>query len=230
MLSCPSRGWGWGVEQSLLGCRELSEQGFPALAGQHLLLLLPQHSLWPGCMGTQNLRTASHVLRLPLSPEAHTYTQAHARARTPAVGPCPGAACLHPKGSLSEAEWGLLMKPWSPSPRSHAPRAAALCPGVCTSHPRRCRVWLQVKAGVSPSGVQLHTPPAGGVRVHEPQTRGQLLPLAPCPLAPQCWPLTSSLLLGVPGQLLTCFTPAVSRAACPWPPGGVPESQAGLAA
>lgn len=116
------------------------------------------------------------------------------------------------------------------SPWSHAPRAHPLprCPRV---PPREmpCLTPSESRSDPPPGSSCTH-PRLKGSGFLNPQTWGQLLPLAPCPLVPQCRPLTSSLLLGSPGQILTCFTPAVRRAACPWPPGGVPESQAGLAA
>lgn len=89
-------------------------------------------------------------------------------------------------------------------------------------------VWLQVKAGVTPSGTQLYThPQLEGSGVLSPRPWGQLLPPAPCPLVPHSRPLTSSLLLGSQGSSSHASCPsAVSRAACPWPPGGVPGSQA----
>lgn len=94
--------------------------------------------------------------------------------------------------------------------------------------PRQMLVWLQVKAGVTPSGTQLYThPQLEGSGVLSPRPWGQLLPPAPCPLVPHSRPLTSSLLLGSQGSSSHASCPStVSRAACPWPPGGVPGSQA----
>lgn len=79
-------------------------------------------------------------------------------------------------------------------------------------------VWLHVKAGVTPLDPAAHIS-SWGSGVLSPETRNQLLPLAPyspCHLTGPL-PLPSCVVLG---QLLTCFPSAVSEAACPWPPGG----------
>lgn len=81
------------------------------------------------------------------------------------------------------------------------------------------------------SGVQLHASPspAAGSGFLNSETQGQLLPHALLLRRPTAGPLPLPSCLA-PGQLLTCFTSAVSRAAWPWPPRGVPASQAGPAA
>lgn len=125
---------------------------------------------------------------------------------------------------------GLTEEASEPQPTISCPECYPL-PKRPQVLPRQMLVWLQVKAGVAPSRTQLYThPQLEGSGVLSPRPWGQLLPLAPCPSVPHSWPLTSSLLLGSQGSSSHASFPwTVSRAACPWPPGGVPGSQAGLA-
>ena len=73
---------------------DLSEQGLLALAGQHLLLLLPRQSRQPGCTGTRNRKTASQVLG-PARPAAMPGPAGPSRAplhtsSQPRTHPAPG--------------------------------------------------------------------------------------------------------------------------------------------
>lgn len=121
-----------------------------------------------------------------------------------------------PKGSLSKYESG-----------ASEPQPTSSCPG---RHPlpRRLQVLPRHTPRLAPSESRsdtfrdpaVHTPPAGGVWGLEPQTQDQVLPLAPTPRHPGAGPLPRPSCL-LPGQLLTCL--AVSGAARPWPPGGVPS-------
>lgn len=171
------------------------------------------------------------VLRLlwsaaPSSTHLHT---AHTHAHTPAPS-CAQSHCRHPKALCLRRRVGLTEEASEPQPMISCPEYYPL-PKRPQVLPRQMLVWLQVKAGVTPSGTQLYThPQLEGSGVLSPRPWGQLLPLAPCPLVPHSWPLTSSLLLGSQGSSShASFPSTVSRAACPWPPGGVPGSQAGLA-
>lgn len=163
-------------------------------------------------------------------PPKHTPTRRNALTHTPqlpghALEPpsfTPKALCLwHSRAYRGTSQ--------SPSPWSHAPRTlplaqvSAVCPSSDFLAPEESKsdpLW----------GAAAHAPSWRGHGSWTPRHGASCCILPPCLLVPRIWPLTSSLLLDSPGQLLTCSTPAVSRAACPWPPGGVPESQAGLAA
>ena len=105
------------------------------------------------------------------------------------------------------------MKLSKPQPVVSCPQNATLGPGV-HRYPSRSLVWLQTKARVTPSGVQLHTPPAGGVRVLEPPGMGPAA--ASCPLVPWCH-------RAGPLPLHSCLTPRGSSShALPQPSAGQP--------
>ena len=82
------------------------------------------------------------------------------------------------------------------------PRNATLCPGVHRSCPSRCLVWLQAKAG-GPS-CEHPLPWLEGSGFLNPETRSQLLPLAPVPRCHRVGllPLPSCLAPGAASHML----------------------------
>lgn len=195
---------------------------------------MPAYRPYSGCRGAQNFITTSRAPRCPCCltasvrcPLQHTPPHSTTRAHTPAPS-CAQSHCRHPKALCLGRRVGLTAEASEPQPVSSCPERYAL-PELPQVLPWHMPCLAPRESWSDPLRTQLHTyPQLEGSGVWSPRPWGQCCfsppSLRATELAPYLFPPA-----GLPGQVLTCFPSAVSRAACPWPPGGVPGSQAGPA-
>lgn len=128
----------------------------------------------------QNAFPCPRATPVPLSTHLHTGTRSrtHPSCRAVPWSRLPSPQRLFVCSTVGLTEEALKAPARGLMPPEHHPRPR------CPQSAPAVTFWLQRKARVTPSGVQLHTPPAGGVRVLEPPDMGPAA--ASCPLVPWC--------------------------------------------